>query len=106
MTHFPIKGFGKALITHPQVDEITRSIIKPTVQHLSLKEETKQKHQLLNMSFHLQPGYKFKTPGKYPDKMENVLSRFESLLNNRNKFRAFPILSMPSNLPALTIELN
>lgn len=99
MTHFPVKGFGKALITHPEVDEITRSIIKPTVHHLSLKDEIKQRRQLLNMSFHLHPGYKFKTPGKYPDKMEHVFPRFENLLNKSNKFRTFPILAIAEQSP-------
>jgi len=99
MTHFPVKGFGKALITHPQVDEITRSIIKPTIHHLSLKDNLKQSRELLNMSFHLHPGYKFKTPGEYSGKMEHVLPQFESLLNNRDKFRAFPILAVAEQSP-------
>jgi choline dehydrogenase-like flavoprotein len=99
MTHFPMTGFGKAIITHSKVDEITQSIIKPTIHHLSLKEPLKQKEKLLNMSFHLHPGYKFKTPGRFAGKMRSVFPHFENLLQGSDKFRVFPILAIAEQSP-------
>jgi choline dehydrogenase-like flavoprotein len=99
MTHLPMKGFGKAIITSPKAAQITDSLIKPTIHYLSLKEKTKQEKKLLNVGFHLHPGYKFNTPGRHPDNMRNVLPAFDSLLTGNSNYQIFPILAVAEQRP-------
>jgi choline dehydrogenase-like flavoprotein len=59
----------------------------------------KRELKLLNAGFHLHPGYRFETPGRYPESMEKVLPYFAAFLRKETHYRVLPMLAVSEQSP-------